>query len=71
MRHAWSLAVEEQFYVIWPLVVLLLLRRYRPKALPTVLTVAAVGAGLLTIALAITHTTTAPRSPTTCGATPG
>jgi peptidoglycan/LPS O-acetylase OafA/YrhL len=56
LRHAWSLAVEEQFYVVWPLVVVLLLRRYRPKALPNALTAAAIGAGLLTIVLAVTRT---------------
>ena len=35
LRHLWSLAVEEQFYLLWPLVMWLLLRRGR-EALPRI-----------------------------------
>ena len=47
LRHLWSLAVEEQFYLLWPLVMMLLLRLGR-RRLPTVSWV------LLGVAVAIT-----------------
>ncbi len=47
LRHLWSLAVEEQFYLLWPMVMLLLLRGGTRKLASTALV-------LFTAALAVT-----------------
>ncbi len=44
LRHLWSLAVEEQFYIIWPVVMFVLLRKLGSRTLPVI--------GLLFTALA-------------------
>ena len=50
LRHLWSLAVEEQFYLLWPLVMLVVLRKGRAR-LPRV------GLWLFGISIAITIAT--------------
>ena len=46
VTHLWSLCVEEQFYLIWPLVMLVALRRGPRTALAVACTIAVVAAAL-------------------------
>jgi hypothetical protein len=43
LRHLWSLAIEEQFYVVWPIVAWFVLKRRTPSTLGKV---ALIGAGI-------------------------
>lgn len=50
LRHLWSLAIEEQFYVVWPVVAALVLRRHSRAALMRVAAIGAVLSALVQVA---------------------
>ncbi len=51
LRHLWSLAIEEQFYLAWPLVMSLLLRRLPRRLLGAALALLAVASAVVMLVL--------------------
>ncbi len=57
LRHMWSLAIEEQFYLLWPFILMLLLRRrLKLRVLAQVLGGAAIASAVLMAVLYKPHT---------------
>jgi len=68
LRHLWSLAVEEQFYLVWPLVMLLVLRRGHDRLPRVAMWFVGIAAVIAAVMAALM-----PTSPigADCAATPG
>jgi peptidoglycan/LPS O-acetylase OafA/YrhL len=60
LQHTWSLAVEAQFYLVWPLVLLLILKQFGKKRIPgAALLIAAVsGITLFIVSLSLDASST-------------
>jgi peptidoglycan/LPS O-acetylase OafA/YrhL len=58
LQHTWSLAVESQFYLIWPLILLIVLKQFGKKMIPkAALTIAATsGVALLVLSFRLDAT---------------
>ena len=46
LQHTWSLAVEAQFYLIWPLILLIVLRQLGRRVIPAAALTIAIGSGI-------------------------
>lgn len=53
LQHTWSLAVEAQFYLIWPLVLLFILRYFGKKNIPFAALAIAIASGVALFAYSI------------------
>ena len=47
LEHTWSLSIEEQFYLVWPLLLLLVMRKAGPRALAVATTALLAGSVVL------------------------
>jgi peptidoglycan/LPS O-acetylase OafA/YrhL len=66
LRHLWSLAIEEQFYLLWPLVMIALIRRGR-RRLPEMAGWLVLAALAVTVVMAVIYY---PGEVNTCALTP-
>ena len=54
LQHTWSLGVEAQFYLIWPLILLLVLRQLGRKIIPAAALFIAIGSGAALLLVSLT-----------------
>ncbi|GAC1595234.1 MAG: acyltransferase family protein [Acidimicrobiales bacterium] len=59
LAHTWSLAIEEQFYVVWPLMAIPILRRWGARGLRNAAAIGATASAGLCVGLLAVGTTTA------------
>ena len=59
LKHLWSLAIEEQFYIFFPVIILFLLKKFKPKTITIILIVTSL---LSLLAMFVIHSVTGDNS---------